>query len=63
MFRSSYDNPQVNKSYHLHVLIVHRCFTVKRYGIPLCFLQCAYPYYILQLLEYIYNVWGLKYSS
>ena len=37
MFRSSYDHPQVYKSYHVHVLIVHRCFTVKRNGIPLCF--------------------------
>ena len=28
MFRSSCDHHQVYKSYHLHVLIVHRYFTV-----------------------------------
>jgi len=35
MFRSSYDHHEVYKSCHVHVLIVHRRFTVKRNGIPL----------------------------
>jgi len=37
MFRSSYDHHRVYKSYNVHVLIVHQCFTVKRNGITLCF--------------------------
>ena len=37
MFRSSYDHPQIYKSYYLHVLIVHRYFSLKHNGIPFCF--------------------------
>ena len=37
MFRSTYDHPQVYKSYYLHILIVHRCFPLKHNGIPFCF--------------------------
>ena len=37
MFRSSYDHHQVYNSYHVHVLIVHRCFTVKTQWDPITF--------------------------
>jgi len=32
-----YDHPQVYKGYYLHVLIVHRCFSLKHNGIPFYF--------------------------